>query len=120
MTWRPNSTGARPNHCQRAISVQLARDHRGHARLPAAKPRHRSHSTTALIGVIPKLIVRVRFPSPALTVMSQDIRNDSEPTLIGLPPCAGSVVTNPGSLPGQDEAGGGNETDEDEAGGASE
>jgi len=45
--------------------VQLAGGNRGQIRLLADKQRRRSRSITAPIGVLPKLIVGVRFPSPA-------------------------------------------------------
>jgi len=56
LTSQPDGCPSRPQD-HRAISVQLAGDHRGHRRLLADRLRRRSHSTTSLIGVIPKLTV---------------------------------------------------------------
>jgi hypothetical protein len=46
--------------------VQSAGDRRGQLRPLRDRSRRRSRRTTAPIGVLPKLIVRVRFSSPAL------------------------------------------------------
>ena len=55
----------------RAISVQLARVTRGQSRLLAVPGPGWSAALAARIGRIPKLIVRVRFSSPALIVKAQ-------------------------------------------------
>ena len=56
---------------RRAISVQLARVMSGHSRLLRATRVGCSAASSAMICPIPKLIVRVRFPSPAPKVKPQ-------------------------------------------------
>jgi hypothetical protein len=56
-----------PSQDHRAISVPLAGVKRGQPRVLADNRTARSAAMTAVIRQIPKLIVGVRFPSPALT-----------------------------------------------------
>jgi hypothetical protein len=63
---RARSAGtARPGHDHRAISVQLATASKGQSRILTVPGHGWSPPLAAQIGPIPKLIVRVRFSSPA-------------------------------------------------------
>jgi hypothetical protein len=56
---------------RRAISVQLATVTRGQPRLLQSTWTGRSAAYTGVAALLPKLIVRVRFSSPALIVKAQ-------------------------------------------------
>ena len=72
-TGRSRATGdrCRSSRDRRAISVPLTPVTKGLSRSPTGSPPRSSGYLTARMAQIPKLIVRVRFPSPAPTEKSQ-------------------------------------------------
>jgi hypothetical protein len=72
---------------RRAIGVPLTRRPTGHLRTTPVSPYRASAPLAAYLGAIPKLTVRVRFPSPALEAKAQVNGHPAEPGL----PCFRSL-----------------------------